>query len=77
MISALSTGLTHIQSLDIHDRLIVSAASPDGAAPPAFSTAFVVGLIEWACIETLRPYLEDGEQTVGHHIYVSHVAPPR
>jgi fluoroacetyl-CoA thioesterase len=77
MISALSTGLTHVQSLDIHDKPIVSAVSRDGsgAMPPAFSTAFVVGLIEWACIETLRPFLEEGEQTVGNHIYVSHVAP--
>jgi fluoroacetyl-CoA thioesterase len=73
MHSALATGLTHIQTLEMNDRLIVSAAI-DGA-PPAFATAFVAGLMEWACIEALRPYLDDGEQSIGSHIYISHAAP--
>jgi fluoroacetyl-CoA thioesterase len=74
---ALAPGLTHIQSLDCDDRLIVSGLRQEGpgAAGPAFATAFVVGLIEWACIEALRPYLEDGEQTVGSQVYVTHAAP--
>lgn len=42
--------------------------------PPVLSTAFMVGLIECACIEGLRPYLLDGEHTVGTLIDVSHVA---
>jgi fluoroacetyl-CoA thioesterase len=73
MHSALAPGLTHIQTLEMNDRLIVSAAA-DGA-PPAFATAFVAGLMEWACIEALRPYLDDGEQSIGSHIYISHAAP--
>jgi fluoroacetyl-CoA thioesterase len=74
MKSALSIGLTHIQSLEMQDRLIVSAAAPDGA-PPVCATAFVVGLMEWACIEALRPYLGEDEYTVGSHIYLSHAVP--
>lgn len=72
---ALAPGLTHIQSLALEDRLIVSALSPDMAASPVLATAFVAGLIEWACIAALKPYLEDGEHTVGSHIYISHAAP--
>jgi fluoroacetyl-CoA thioesterase len=72
MHSALAPGLTHIQTLEMSDRLIVSAVA-DGA-PPAFATAFVAGLMEWACIEALRPYLDDGEQSVGSHIYINHAA---
>lgn len=76
MKSALSPGLTHVQSLQIQDRLIVSAAAPDdGDGAPACATAFVAGLMEWACIEALRPYLGEGEYTIGSHIYLSHAAP--
>lgn len=42
--------------------------------PPVLSTAFMVGLIECTCIEGLRPYLFDGEHTVGTLIDVSHMA---
>ncbi|HEY0265464.1 MAG TPA: hypothetical protein VGC16_01850 [Rhizomicrobium sp.] len=31
--------------------------------------------MEWACIEALRPYLEEDEQTVGSHVYITHAAP--
>lgn len=42
--------------------------------PPVLSTAFMVGLIECACIEGLRPFLMEGEHTVGTLIDVSHIA---
>lgn len=42
--------------------------------PPVFATAFMVGLMEWACVEAIRPLLNPGEQTVGTHIDVSHAA---
>jgi fluoroacetyl-CoA thioesterase len=42
--------------------------------PPVFATAFMVGLIEWACVELLRTDLPPGYQTVGTHIDVSHVS---
>ncbi len=42
--------------------------------PPVLSTAFMVGLIECTCIDGLRPYLLDGEHTVGTLIDVSHMA---
>jgi fluoroacetyl-CoA thioesterase len=42
--------------------------------PPVFATGYMVGLIEWACIQALAPHLEDGEGSLGVHIDVSHTA---
>lgn len=44
--------------------------------PSVFATGFMVGLMEWACIEALRPYLDwPREQTLGTHVNFSHTAP--
>ena len=43
--------------------------------PPVLATACLVGFIEWACIEALHPFLDQGEHTLGTHVDVSHVAP--
>jgi predicted thioesterase len=59
---------------------------PPGNAPAAdisvtadpramFATAFLAGLVEWACIESLAPYLPAGWQTMGTHITLSHAGP--
>jgi len=45
------------------------------AMPPVFATGYMVGLMEWACIEHLAPYYEAGEGSLGTHVDVSHVAP--
>lgn len=42
--------------------------------PAVFATAFMVGFIEWACMEALQPYLEAGERTLGTLINVTHQA---
>ena len=72
-------GLTHKLALQVNDRLLVSAFTPQFSGfadlPPVFATAFMVGFVEWACIEAMKPYLEDGENSVGTHVYLSHVAP--
>jgi fluoroacetyl-CoA thioesterase len=39
------------------------------------STPSMIGLMEGTCLETVTPYLDDGEATVGVHVCVSHVAP--
>ena len=45
------------------------------AMPEVFATGFLVGLLEWACIKAINPYLDwPREQTVGTHINVSHEA---
>jgi fluoroacetyl-CoA thioesterase len=73
----LKPGLRHVQTLRVDQSLTVPAVSPAFAfddMPPVFATAFMVGFIEWACIEALRPFLDANERTVGTHIDVSHVS---
>ena len=41
--------------------------------PPVFATAFMVGLMEWACMEALQPYMDEGEISLGTNICVSHL----
>ncbi len=42
--------------------------------PRVFATAFLVGLLEWACIEAIQPHLDPGEQSVGTGMWVTHTA---
>lgn len=50
-------------------------ASEFVAMPAVFATGFLVGLLEWACIEALMPHLDwPHEQTVGTRIEVTHEA---
>ena len=44
------------------------------AMPPVFATAFMVGLMEWACLEALRPYMDADEISLGTNICVTHAA---
>ncbi len=45
------------------------------AMPEVFATGFMVGLLEWACIQALNPHLDwPVEQSVGTHVNVSHSA---
>ncbi len=49
--------------------------SPDfQAMPDVFATGFMVGLMEWCCLEALKPHLDAGEGSLGIHINVSHSA---
>lgn len=45
------------------------------AMPEVFATGFMVGLIEWACLDALRAHLEPGEGSLGTAIEVTHLAP--
>jgi fluoroacetyl-CoA thioesterase len=57
----------------------VPALYPESAEfqemPGVFATGFLVGFLEWACIQAVNPHLDwPREQTVGTHIDISHVA---
>ena len=43
--------------------------------PEIFATAFMVGLMEWTCMQLLGPHLDEGEGSLGVHIDVSHISP--
>jgi fluoroacetyl-CoA thioesterase len=37
--------------------------------PEVFATGFMVGLVEWACIDAIHPHLDfPAEQSVGTHV---------
>lgn len=43
--------------------------------PRVLATGFFVGLLEWACIKAINPYLDwPAEMTLGTHVDVSHSA---
>jgi fluoroacetyl-CoA thioesterase len=44
------------------------------AMPRVFATGFMVGLMEWTCMQLLAPHLDAGEGSLGVHIAVSHTA---
>ena len=50
--------------------------APDFQMMPAvFATGFMVALVEWACIELIKPHLDwPGEQTLGTRVNLSHEA---
>jgi fluoroacetyl-CoA thioesterase len=74
----LKAGVMFSQSMVVSEGLTVPSVSPSfiGFAdmPSVFATAFMVGFVEWTCIEAIRPYLLLGEHSVGTRIDVSHVA---
>jgi fluoroacetyl-CoA thioesterase len=44
------------------------------AMPGVFATGFMVGLMEWACLEVIKDHLDDGEGSLGIDINVDHSA---
>jgi len=75
---SLQPGLRHTHSFTVTEAKTVPALYPESplflAMPPVFATGFMVGFLEWACVELLAPHLDEGEQTVGTHIETSHSA---
>ncbi|WP_198321108.1 thioesterase family protein [Azohydromonas aeria] len=76
------TGLEHAFLFCIPATKTVPALYPEApefqAMPQVFATGYLVGLLEWACMQAVNPFLEaPHEQTLGTHIHVSHgVATP-
>jgi fluoroacetyl-CoA thioesterase len=78
MKSTLQRGLTHSFSYRVPREKTVPHLYPEVAdfqtMPPVFATGFMVGLMEWTCMQLLAPHLEPGEGSLGVHIDVSHTA---
>jgi fluoroacetyl-CoA thioesterase len=78
MPQGLEAGLKYTLSMTVDESLTVPAVSTAFAGfadmPPVFATAFLVGFVEWACIEALKPYLTADQRTVGVHVNLSHSA---
>ncbi len=79
MAQNIKTGIKHTFRHRISDSLTVPKLLPVAPEfqimPNVLATGYMVGLIEWACIQTINPFLDwPDEQTVGTHIDVSHLA---
>ena len=78
MKATLRAGLKGEHSMMVAESHLVPALYPEFETfqimPPVFATGFLVGFIEWACVETLNPHLESGEQSLGIKIDISHEA---
>ncbi len=42
--------------------------------PRVFATGYLVGLLEWSCMELMKPHLDPGEQSVGTAVSITHTA---
>lgn len=79
MISSPKVGDVHQFRFQVGANKVVPALYPESdifqSMPEVFATGFMVGLMEWACVEHLRPHLEEGEGSLGVAVDVSHSAP--
>ena len=79
MKDTLKPGLTHRFQFRIPPSKTVPHLYPESQMfremPEVLATGYLVGLVEWACIEALRPHLDwPREQSVGTRVEFSHLA---
>ena len=79
MKNTLKAGLTHTFEFTIPPNKTVPHLYPESdmfrEMPDVLATGFMVGLLEWACVEAIRPHLDwPAEQTLGTHVDFSHEA---
>jgi fluoroacetyl-CoA thioesterase len=79
MTESLQPGMTFEYSYGITPERTVPYLYPDieeaTRMPEVFATGYMVGLMEFACIKFINPYIDwPRQQTVGVHINVSHTA---
>ena len=75
----LKPGIEHQFRFRLPDTKTVPALYPESPEfqemPEVFATGFMVGFLEWACIDAIKPHLDwPDEQSLGTHINVSHTA---
>jgi len=79
MKDTLKAGIEHTFSFQLTESKTVPALYPEASEfevmPKVFATGFMVGFIEWACIQAINPHIDwPEEQTVGTRIDISHTA---
>ena len=79
MKDSLKPGITNTLSFTLPEQKMVPGLYPEApefqTMPPVFATGYLVGFLEWACLQSVVPHLDwPREQTVGTHVNVSHEA---
>ena len=80
MNETLAPGLAHQFVYEVPSNKTVPALYPEAPEfqemPRVFATGFLVGLIEWTCIQAIVPHIDwPREQSVGTRLDLSHSAP--
>ncbi len=75
----LQAGLTHRHTYTVPPEKTVPHLYPESESfrqmPEVLATGFMVGLMEWACIETIKPHLDwPREQSLGTLVNFPHLA---
>ncbi len=79
MKETLQPGLTHQFKFTVPTNKTVPHLYPESETfqqmPQVFATGYMVGLMEWACVEAIRPHLDwPREQSLGTQVNFSHLA---
>jgi fluoroacetyl-CoA thioesterase len=79
MKDSLKSGLTFEFKFQVPESKTVPQLYPEATElqemPKVFATGFLVGLIEWTCIQAINPHIDwPNEQSVGVGINMSHSA---
>ena len=79
MKDTLKTGLEYEFTFTVPESKTVPYLYPEAAEflemPRVLATGFLVGLIEWTCIQSVNPHIDwPTEQTVGTKIDIAHMA---
>ena len=75
MKDTLKPGMSSEQTLTTTPEMGIVHLGPN--APRMFSTPAMIQLMEGTCVQFLTPYMDTGEQTVGFHVNVKHLAPTK
>ena len=73
MKDSLKVGMGHEQTITTTPEMGIVHLGPD--APSMYSTPAMIQLMEGTCVQFLTPHMGEGEQTVGFHVDVKHLAP--
>ncbi|MGH7887222.1 MAG: thioesterase family protein [Candidatus Binatia bacterium] len=72
MKSEIKPGLSRTQTYETTAQMRATQLTVD-----MFSTPAMIGLMEGTCVRLTAPYLDEGENTVGMHVDVYHLAPTK
>ena len=73
MKDGLEPGVSNELTITTTPEMGITHLGPD--APSMFSTPAMIQLIEGTCLSLMSKYFEEGEQSVGFHVDVFHLAP--
>jgi len=73
MKNEIKPGLKHSQTYQTTERM----RAPQLTHTDVFSTPSMIGLMEGTCVRLTAPYLDEGENSVGMHVDVHHLAPTK